>query len=372
MKIALFYNLPASGAKRVVYEHAKGLSQKGHVIDVYTYPNSDTLFNPSDFAKNTYTYEYSRKKIPVPFLRKVSSDLSDFLLLKKLHQKIAKDIDSRGYDIVLVQTDAYTQAPFLLQFLKTQNVYFCLEPLRIANEYSYQLEQEHLPLPNRLYESWNRYMRKVIDRTNARSARHSIAISFFGRELMIQAFDMYPQVSYIGVDTSIFKKKNGKKKNQILFVGQKLDVNGYDFALKAMELLPKKNRPSFYIHSWTTNKKERVTDHDLADRYNESLLTLSLSTFDTFGLVPLESLACGTPVIAFNVAGYRETMQEGKTGYLVEFSASEIAKRIQELMNNPQLSKKMGEYGSSWVQKEWTWSKHINELENLMNTYIHE
>ncbi len=369
MKIALFYYLPASGAKRVVYEHAKGLTKKGHTIDVYTYQNIDPLFNPSDFAKHTYSYDYHKRTIHLPILRKISSDFSDFKHLKSLHQKIAADIDSRSYDIALVHTDAHTQAPFLLQFLKTKNVYFCLEPLRIANEYSYQLEQQNLPLPNRVYESINRYIRKGIDRTNARSAHHSIAISYFGRELMIQAFDMYPDVSYIGVDTSVFKKKNLKKKNQILFVGQKLAVNGYDYALKAMELLPSKNRPSFYIHSWTKNKKERVTDEDLSRTYNESLLTLSLSTFDTFGLVPLESLACGTPVIAFNVAGYRETMQQGKTGYLVEFDSTEIANKIKELTAHPELAKKIGDYGATWVGQNWTWEQHIVHMETLLTNY---
>ena len=186
---------------------------------------------------------------------------------------------------------------------------------------------------------------------------------------MIQAFDIYPSVSYIGVDTTVFKKKTVKKKNQILFVGQKLAVNGYDFALAAMDLLPKKNRPTLEVLSWTKNKNDRISDEQLATKYNESLLTLSLSTFDTFGLVPLESLACGTPVIAFNVAGYRETMQHEKSGYLVEFDANEIAKTIQMLVADRALRQNIGEVGRQWVQQEWTWEKHINHVESLLTKF---
>ncbi len=368
MKIAIFYNLPPSGAKRVVYQHTKGLRKLGHAVDIYTYENTDKFFDPSDFASNSYIYSYKRLIFKFPIIRKISGDLSDFIILKNLHKRIARDIDSRGYDIVLVHTDAYTQAPYLLQFLKTNNVYFCLEPLRLAYEYIYQI-QENFPLINQLYESLNRFIRKIIDRKNARSAKNAIAISHFGRELMIMAFDIYPKVSYIGVDSNVFKKKLIKKKNQILFIGQKLSVNGYDYALAAMELLPSKNRPKLFIHSWTKNAKDRVSDQQLADMYNESLLTLSLSTFDTFGIVPLESLACGTPVIAFNVAGYRETMQDKKTGFLVDFNAFEIAKKIQELIDNPNNAKKIGEYGVRWVSNNWTWQRHIKELDTLLTNF---
>ncbi len=135
MKIAVFYNLPFSGAKRTVLEHVRGLQKLGHAIDVYTIDAGNDIFDPGDLADNEYRYDYRKKIINTPFLKKITNDLSDFFILKILHRNIAKDIDSRGYDIVLVHTDKLTQAPFLLQFLRTKNVYFCLEPLKIAYEY---------------------------------------------------------------------------------------------------------------------------------------------------------------------------------------------------------------------------------------------
>lgn len=365
MKIAVFYNLQVSGAKRVVFDQVKWLRKLNHVVDVYTIKPQDELFNPSGFASNMYLYTYSPAIINLPLLKRLTEDIGAFTTLKKLHKKISEDINSKDYDIALIHTDKFTQAPFVLQFLKIKNVYFCLEPLRMVYEYSLRVS-ENLSAFNKIYESINRSIRKNIDRKNARSAYTSTAISYFGREFMIQAFDLYPKVSYLCIDTEIFRPINVRKKNQILFVGQKLGLNGYEFALKAMELIPKEIRPELKIISWTSNRKDRLTDEELVREYNQSLITFSLSTYDTFGLVALESLACKTPVIAFNTAGYRETMINEKTGYLVDFSAKEIAEKSIKIIKDKKLRETMGEFGKSWVDSYWSWEKRIKELEQLL------
>lgn len=365
MKIAIFYNLSFSGAKRNVLEHVRGLKSLGHTIDVYTINTYRDMFDPGSVAYHEYCYRYKPKIVNVPFLKHLTNDISDFYLLRSIHKKIAHDIDTRAYDIALVHTDKLTQAPFILRFLKTKNVYFCLEPLKIAYEYGLRMS-DNLSFPNKVYENFNRYMRKKIDRDNARSSDFSLAISYFGRELMIQAFDLYPNVSYLGVDTKKFKKLNIHKKNQILFIGQKLKMNGYEYAQEALRLIPKNIRPELKILSIADNKIGRLSDDEIVKLYNESLVTVSLSNFDTFGLVTLESLACEVPVIAFNVAGYRETMINGKTGYLVDFNAEEIAEKITFFLENPKIRRNMGEKGRKWVEENWTWEKQIKDLETLL------
>ncbi len=368
MKIAVFYNLYFSGAKRTVLEHVKGLKALGHTVDVYTTDKSDDIFNPGSIADNQYVYEYKQFIIDSPFLKHLTNDLSDFNLLKSIHREIAQDIDNKEYDIALIHTDKHTQAPFVLRFLKTKNVYFCLEPLKMVYEYGLRIPN-NLSLPNRAYEAFNRYMRKKIDRENARASDFTLTISYFGRELMIQAFGLYPKISYLGVDTDQFKNLHIPKKNQIIFIGQRLKINGYEYAIEAIKLIPEKIRPELKILSISSNKNERLSDEEIVKLYNESLITLSLSNFDTFGLVALESLACEVPVVAFNVAGYRETMIDGKTGYLVDFSAEEIADKIIMLLQNPELRNKMGKTGRDWVEKEWMWTKQIKKLERVLIEY---
>ena len=370
MRIAVFYHLPFGGAKRVVRDHVKGLTALGHEVDVYTYVHEKDIFEPGEFADNEYLYPLRQKAINLPFIKRVTQDINTFYFLKQLHKKIAKDIDARGYDIVLVHIDIFTQAPFLLSFLQTKSVYFCLEPLRMVYEYSLKVP-DNLAFINKVYEQNNRAVRKKIDRDNARHATYTLAISYFGREYMIHAFNLYPEISYLGVDEALFKPQKVKKKNQVLFVAEREYIYGYDLAEAAMQLIPAEKRPDLKI-MFGTKKSQRISDKDFVKTYNESVVTLSLSRFDTFGLIPLESMACEVPVIALNVAGYRETVLDGKTGFLTEFNPKEIAEKIMLFFDNSQLAEEMGKEGRKWVEKKWTWNNQIKILEKLLHKFVSE
>ena len=366
MKIAIFYNIAFSGAKRVVLEHVKGLKLLGHTVDIYTTDQANDIFDPGTEANNKYLYNFSPIEFKLPVFNRFKKDFIDtFYTLKNVHKKIARDIDKRDYDIVLVHTDISTQAPYLLRYLKTSNVYFCLEPLRNAYEYSLRIKTDALFI-NKFYENLNRWIRKGIDRENARSADNILTMSLFGRERIIGAYDLYPSVSYLGVDEVIFKPVTIKKKNQLLFVAARQAIFGYDLAKKAIRLIPKNIRPNLKVLPWKKNNSKRLTDNEIVKLYNESIATLSLSRYDVSGLVPLESMACKVPVIAFNVAGYREMLIKEKTGYLVDFDAKEIAGKIIFLINNPKITREMGETGRRWVEKNWTWKIQIKKLEELL------
>lgn len=363
--MAIFYNLSFGGAKRTVFEHVKGLKKLGHTVDVYTIDNSHDIFDPGSVADHEFRYDYNPREIHLPLIKRIRSDYNNFYTLKETHKKIAKDIDSKKYTIALVHTDTYTQAPYILRFLETKNVYFCLEPLRMVYEYSLRIP-ENWNFINKLYEAYTRSIRKKIDRENALAANYTTAISLFGRECMILSYDLYPKISYLGVDTKSFKPLAVKKKRQVLYIGQKLTLNGYHLAKKAMELIPQKIRPELKIVTMKKNNDERLSEKEVCKLYSESLVTLSLSTYDTFGLIPLESMACETPVIALNVAGYRETMSNKDIGFLTDFSPEEIAEKIIFFFQNPDVARAMGKNGRKWVEQNWTWEKHIKKLENLL------
>lgn len=367
MKIAVFYNLAFGGAKRSVFEHVKGLTRLGHTVDVYTTDKEHDMFDPGAVAAKEYYYEFTPKKSALPIIGRLQHDLNTFSSLRKLHKHIAEDIDRGTYDLAFIHSDIFTQAPFILRFLKTTSVYYCLEPLRMVYEYSLGIP-ENWSFLNKMYETGNRYIRKKIDRINARSADFTLTLSYFGREYMIHAFNLYPKISYLGVDTKLFKPEKIKRKNQVLFVAEKEYIYGYDLAEAAMQYIPEDKRPELKI-VFGTKKSQRITDEELAKAYSESLVTLSLSRFDTFGLVTLESMACGTPVIALQVAGYKETLVDKQNGFFAEFDPQEIAEKIMRFIDNPRLSEEMGEQGRKWVEEKWNWESQIKNLEKLLITF---
>lgn len=369
MNIAVYYYVKFSGAKRVVMEHVKGLTKLGNNVDIYTIDGSNDIFNPGVFSRKNFIYSYKIKDINIPILNRIIKDYYyTFIKLRLIHRKIAKDIDKRKYDIVLVHTDINTQSPFLLRYIKSKNVYFCLEPLRNAYEYSLRLKKK-VNILNKLYETLNRAIRKKIDMLNTLSAQNILTISLFARERIIAVYDLYPEISYLGVDEKIFKQLHIKKKNQVFFVAEKYPIYGYDLAVEAIKLIPKSSRPELKIVSWKKNNGERLSDEELVKIYNESLVTLSLSRFDTFGLVPLESMACGTPVIALNVAGYRETINNNETGFLVDFNSKEIAEKILYFIQNKEKSSEFGARGRKWIEEKWTWNSQIINLNKQLSKF---
>lgn len=361
MRIALFYNLAFGGAKRVVMEHARGLKNRGHTVDLYTVNIEHDAFDASPFCENVYNYAFSQDSY-LPVLKRIINDYNNFFVLKKLHRKIASDIDNRYYDIVLVHPDKLTQSPFLLRFLQTPSAYYCQEPLRIVYEYAFRLKKQ-VGLLKRSYEELTRLYRKHIDRENVRKASFTIASCYHIRERMIESYDVYPKIVYCAVDAKIFRPLNIKKQNQVFYVGApELWTDGYDLVKDAIKLIPARIRPKLHVVFWKKANGERLSEQDLVGIYNKSLITICPSRLETFGLVPLESMACGTPVIATKVSGHRETVENGKTGFLVDFDPKEIAEKITLLLNNKEQRRIMGKNGRRWIEERWTWEKSTEKL----------
>lgn len=74
----------------------------------------------------------------------------------------------------------------------------------------------------------------------------------------------------------------------------------------------------------------RVSDEELARLYSHALFTAFPFTEEPFGLIPVESMACGTPVLTYRWQGPGETVLDGRTGWLVS-SASQFLVKANEV-----------------------------------------
>ena len=73
----------------------------------------------------------------------------------------------------------------------------------------------------------------------------------------------------------------------------------------------------------------RVSTDTLVELYSNALFTFFPFTHEPFGYIPVESMACGTPVLTYNMQGPRESVIDGHTGWLVESSQELIHKALR-------------------------------------------
>ncbi len=77
---------------------------------------------------------------------------------------------------------------------------------------------------------------------------------------------------------------------------------------------------------------------------------------ELLGLVLLEAMSSGTPVVASQLGGIPEIVQHGETGYLIEpGNVPELHDRLAELLGNPALAQGMGQAGRELVLDRFTW-----------------
>jgi phosphatidylinositol alpha-1,6-mannosyltransferase len=85
------------------------------------------------------------------------------------------------------------------------------------------------------------------------------------------------------------------------------------------------------------------------------------------GMVFLEALACGLPVLAGTSGGAPETVQEGVTGHVVDpRSPAAVATTIADLLDDPARRAAMGAAGRAWVEQRWSWSTIAGTFADLL------
>jgi starch synthase len=87
------------------------------------------------------------------------------------------------------------------------------------------------------------------------------------------------------------------------------------------------------------------------------------SVYEPLGVVNLEAMACGTPVVASAVGGISEVVEHGVTGLLVPYDEQdperfqrELANAVNELLADPQRVAAMGRAGRERAITEFSWS----------------
>ena len=386
MKIAVFHNLHSGGAKRALYNYVNFLSNDNE-IDAFVPSTANENYLPlREIVGNI-------KVFPVKdgITSRVLSAIKYFpykislLELEKTQKIMAETVNKGDYDVVLCEQDVYTMAPFFLKYLKKPHVYYCQQPIIFRNEIIRKLYinagmKNESKIRNFLAEYyWN--LQINLDKKYADYAKYVVVNSYFSREVIMRSYGINSFVSYLGVDTGLFKPLGFSKENFVLSVGQYIPEKGFDFIINSISKINVEMRPDLIIVSdqgimaWKNylqdlatklNVKLRILtmieDEELVSLYNKAELIVYAPYIEPFGLVPLEAMSCGTPVVAVKEGGMKESVINGETGILTDRNEEMFADAIVELISNEEKHKKFADKSIKAVNNFWTLNDSGNRL----------
>lgn len=365
MKIAIYHELPiTTGSRKSLNEIAKYLSKKNQ-IDLYYIDSKHTERN-----KKYYNKIYFFKFIPVKWNGKnwktrLYRDTLELLKLYFLNKKIAAIIEKKRYDILFIHASYLTESPFLLRFKNNTKVYYAHSP-------NYTLVFEKvvgIPKNNRLkyiYEKTNRFIRKFIDKGNVSNADFILANSNYTKKRIKEFYRKKSDVAYLGVDTNIYKPRKVKKNIDVLLVGSFEPADGYPLLQRAIGLIGKEINVRVLAaeNEWISDEKK------MANLYNQSKIVVCLSYGEPFGLVAIEAMASGVPVIAVDEAGYKETVVPNITGLLIPRKPKVLAASISSLLKDNKRRENYGKAGRLITLKQWSWEERAKKMEEFMERQV--
>ena len=103
-------------------------------------------------------------------------------------------------------------------------------------------------------------------------------------------------------------------------------------------------------------------------RYFYSAADVFVTTpwYEPFGITPVEAMACGVPVIGARVGGVQYSVEDGRTGFLVEAkNADALARRLAHVFSNPSIPRLLGKRARRRAWERFTWSEVSRSLADL-------
>ncbi len=386
MKIALFDNLPTGGAKRAMHDFAALLRGRGHGLDLFTLSTAALDFLPLDeLVENKKVYEFEPGRHRVFYLENAMVRMRDLDRLDVLCRRIARDMNSGGYDLAFLHHCRIARAPLVMQHLKMPCVYYCQEPSRRFYEPSLPEERMHgNPLKNAVKSAvWNLYYakQKNIEERVTRQADMVLVNSNYSKGAVERAYGIKCRVNYLSVDSEKFRPLGIPRENLLLTVGRLDPKKGHAFLIDALSKVGNIKEFRFVIVADSGSEVDAarlrklarekavpldvwigVGDERLVELYNRAAAVVYAPVGEPFGLVPLEAGACGAPVAAVREGGVAETVLDGETGLLTGRDPREFAAAVVKLLSSPELRARLGVNARENAVNNWSGRRSVDAL----------
>lgn len=130
--------------------------------------------------------------------------------------------------------------------------------------------------------------------------------------------------------------------------------------------------------------EKMISKPEVIQLYSHARIFCCPSVYEPFGIINLEAMACGAPVVATATGGIKEVVVNDETGYLVPFEpdfvtgfptnpeqfARDLAARLSELLNDPEKCKRFGEAGRRRAEQKFSWAAIADQTIQLYQSLI--
>lgn len=230
---------------------------------------------------------------------------------------------------------------------------------------------------------------KLSSKTVIKNADSAIALTEDMKKVMVDIFDRDIAVVANGVKLEVnaeeppLQKVAGPEK-RILFVGRLHPVKGVRYLIQAMALVHEKSPDTKLIIVGAGDERyclEDLTDHlrikeyvdfvgkvpheRIGDYLSHADIFVLSSLSESFGIVLLEAMVYGLPIVATRVGGIPEIIENGVNGFLVNpGDPQKMADKILQLLTDEKLAAKMSNNNQQKVT-QYNWEEIVIKLEKL-------
>ena len=247
-------------------------------------------------------------------------------------------------------------------------------------------------------------VREVAESAVTRDADTIVVSTAQEKEDLVRLYDVAPgKVGIVpaGVDLEMFRPLDKASAREqlgltetrvVLSVGRIEPLKGLDILVGAMAMLDDTRDTKLLVvggepgHDREVRRLETLADRlglldvvrfdgivsqaTLPTYYSAADVFVMPSYYESFGLVALEAMACGIPVIASRVGGPRTLIRQGVNGYLVQWRCPEpFAQRLEVLLANAVLRENMGKAASARA-RTMGWDKVADELSKVYDSSL--
>jgi len=130
-------------------------------------------------------------------------------------------------------------------------------------------------------------------------------------------------------------------------------------------LPPEQRKKTYLVRGFPESEKRAL--------YDSAAVFVSVSRFESFGIVFLEAWLSKVPVVGCKRGGSSQIISNFRDGFLVDYGKSrEMAGAILELLKNADIARNMGENGYRKVMEKYTWDKVLDQWESLYERVCRE